>query len=753
MPKDPYTEMLLQVDSIKDSINESLKPLANFVGQIQQQQSAIESLINKQETMNQGIRGSVEVNGLLEQSISANTRAAQNYDLVIQGLYHNLQDNNDSTTKLQEQFSSMENVLKEVTKAAQTLSGTTTTVNIDTSDLTKTLKRNNKTVIDLIDTIQRKKQVEEESAKATERATKAVRAADEWEKQYRESLDKTEESFESLNIRTKIYKQALRTLADEQGIADKNMASFNLGMKSFTAYTKAGGTSLEYFAKILTGTEENVKILGFEATSVRRVMYGFLPPGMFRLVNKTSTALNAIGGVMRKLRPESEETSTGFSKLFGAMMPSQKDINRINDRLEVVKGEYDSVFEQVTKNEKKLKGYNLLEAADTEGKKSRIERDYGISRDDDIETEKAVLERKITVGREEGSGLQQETRTLTDKRNRMQKGAGKFFRKFDIFNKRSKWLGKRSTSELFKTLSKSRFKIVRVFGFIGMIVQLITKIFLIITVAILAIGGFVLFFKEFGAEILAAGSVALDVVMFAFNMIMNGVGDFIDGIMGFFEAIMEGDFQEAIEHIGQMLMGVGQIVVGLIIGVFGTVVTFVTGLVVEYWGRLKEWLDNVTVEEYLGTIVSVVLGILAGIIFLTLLPVQVPIWIGIGVVLLAALLGKKLAEPIEKAVGEIGDFLGFKAKGGEIDTPLTVVGEKGPELIKGGQGSTVYSNNETNKMLSGGSSKSNNITNNFNITVNAKDTSDAEMRRLSQRIGKLIMIDLNRNMSGTIFSR
>ena len=89
-------EMVRQVESIKESINDTLQPISAFVGQIQQQKSAIESLIKKQDSMNNQIKNSVEINALLQESISANTKAAQNYDLVIQGLYHNLQDNTGS---------------------------------------------------------------------------------------------------------------------------------------------------------------------------------------------------------------------------------------------------------------------------------------------------------------------------------------------------------------------------------------------------------------------------------------------------------------------------------------------------------------------------------------------------------------------------------------------------------------------------------------------------------------------------------
>ena len=48
--------------------------------------------------------------------------------------------------------------------------------------------------------------------------------------------------------------------------------------------------------------------------------------------------------------------------------------------------------------------------------------------------------------------------------------------------------------------------------------------------------------------------------------------------------------------------------------------------------------------------------------------------------------------------------------------------------------------------------RSNSLNNNntINITINAKDTSDAEMRRIAEKIGRLVNNSINRNtgMSG-----
>ena len=42
-----------------------------------------------------------------------------------------------------------------------------------------------------------------------------------------------------------------------------------------------------------------------------------------------------------------------------------------------------------------------------------------------------------------------------------------------------------------------------------------------------------------------------------------------------------------------------------------------------------------------------------------------------------------------------------------------------------------------------------NPVNNFNITINAKDTSDAELRRIAQKVGNMINNSVNRSTSSS----
>ena len=146
-------------------------------------------------------------------------------------------------------------------------------------------------------------------------------------KKYYDNLNKTQE--EALKLK-KLNKQELReTVQDEEGLKKRtkilnttlklNNDMLTFGIKSLRDYRKAGGTTLEYLATFMTSTKEEVRLLGFEAASARRFMYGFLPPGMFRLVNKVATAFNGMGSAVRAVRDSASGANKESSSLFSTL--------------------------------------------------------------------------------------------------------------------------------------------------------------------------------------------------------------------------------------------------------------------------------------------------------------------------------------------------------------------------------------------------------------------------------------------------
>ena len=77
------------------------------------------------------------------------------------------------------------------------------------------------------------------------------------------------------------------------------------------------------------------------------------------------------------------------------------------------------------------------------------------------------------------------------------------------------------------------------------------------------------------------------------------------------------------------------------------------------------------------------------------------------------------------------------ASGGVTGNGWSLVGEKGPEYVKLPAGSRVFSNADSQRMGS-------------NITVNVQGrvgASDAEVRDIANKIGKLVNSQINRNVT------
>jgi len=102
---------------------------------------------------------------------------------------------------------------------------------------------------------------------------------------------------------------------------------------------------------------------------------------------------------------------------------------------------------------------------------------------------------------------------------------------------------------------------------------------------------------------------------------------------------------------------------------------------------------------------------------------------------------------IMAAVKWVADKINPFASGGVTKEGLSLVGEKGPELVALPKGSRVHSNSDSKKMVASSGS----VVNNFNITVNAKDLSDAELRRVAKQLGMDIFKNINRTITGRGF--
>ena len=89
----------------------------------------------------------------------------------------------------------------------------------------------------------------------------------------------------------------------------------------------------------------------------------------------------------------------------------------------------------------------------------------------------------------------------------------------------------------------------------------------------------------------------------------------------------------------------------------------------------------------------------------------------------------------------LGAYLVGLADGGVTTGGLNVVGEKGAELVKLPAGSRVYSNADSQKMLSAGGSNTTNITVQVQGRIGA---SDAEVRDMAAKVAREDYLRMNR---------
>lgn len=205
------------------------------------------------------------------------------------------------------------------------------------------------------------------------------------------------------------------------------------------------------------------------------------------------------------------------------------------------------------------------------------------------------------------------------------------------------------------------------------------------------------------------------------------------GIIGGFQLIYsalfgDGGFAELLEGIGVIIGGIIKIALGLLGILLVSTIGLLGGIIVEFGSfLLSKILDG--------------LGKNAEKIFETTKVLLVMLGIGMAIVGLLFSLPIAIAGVILAGISLILSKISPFANGGVTKQGLSLVGEKGPELVKLPQGSRVYSNSDSKKMVGG---------NTNNITVNVQGrvgSSDSELRLIAQKVGQMINKEINRTTS------
>jgi hypothetical protein len=240
-----------------------------------------------------------------------------------------------------------------------------------------------------------------------------------------------------------------------------------------------------------------------------------------------------------------------------------------------------------------------------------------------------------------------------------------------------------------------------------------------------------------------------------------------------------------------------EVLLGLVemaLGVLGVLALLVVGFVIEFGKIVFKTVKN-KIKEFITNskkLTKFIIGIVAAIGIIVALVMGAPILVAVAIGVIIYKVGMKLLKPLTTAVKLVKDIVlyiyagialiiqsainaiitglnylprvdikkktfGDKAmeyynksvvgnrQGGVSDGRMTVVGEGGRELMFMPKGGRIVSNAETEKII--GNKQP--TTNNFNITINAKDSSQTEMRRIADMIGRDIAAKINRTTSSS----
>ena len=220
------------------------------------------------------------------------------------------------------------------------------------------------------------------------------------------------------------------------------------------------------------------------------------------------------------------------------------------------------------------------------------------------------------------------------------------------------------------------------------------------------------------------------------GIMLNALAGIWEGVSDVFSGIINGDLNQIIDGVIGIAFNILQFVVGLalaaVIGL-GTLVLSMAKIGAEKLFKFVKGIFTgaVDIKKNFGKILLLVGAILA-------------LFFGWPAIVVAVLVGI-LPRFINFLVKKVEKLFSFFNTGGTATGGMSIVGEKGPELVKLPIGSRVKNNHVSKRTAS--SNRGGNI---INITINAKDTSDAEMRRIAEKVGRLVNNSINRNtgMSG-----
>ena len=229
------------------------------------------------------------------------------------------------------------NLLNKAQQVTQKVAKTTTSTSTKTEDFAKAVTDSVKAILE-----------QEKAAKEAERAAK----------DFGHGLTAAGQPITEFNKRTELVNTTIRRLREEYGILQFDLAK----PQTFEIYKKEGGNLFEFLAEFISSSKEEIAVFGVEAAKARKVMYGFLPPGMFRMLNKLSSILQFTGGFIRRSGDEAKENNNilgNTMKIMRKLTKEGKGLNPFRDfsksskhfviELQKAQAEYDIALEAFNK--------------------------------------------------------------------------------------------------------------------------------------------------------------------------------------------------------------------------------------------------------------------------------------------------------------------------------------------------------------------------------------------------------------------
>ena len=527
------------------------------------------------------------------------------------------------------------------------------------------------------------------------------------------------------NKRTAIFNATLKNLSNQA--KPKKFELFN--PKTLMEYRKAGGSVFEFAAEFLTNSAEDVRILGFEANKFKRVFFGFIP-GSFAFFNRSALFLQFVGSISRTLFPK---VKTGIESTQEAIAETNEETTKMSKTLGMV-----GKILTLTKKD--------IPSLSKTIRTSKLGTFFG------LDTAKNSAGRRISRGLREG-----ET-------------AGQFVEGKTPFQKKRK--------EFLEGLKKIKFTdVIKSIGLgIGKIVFKVGMFFL----GFLAfVTGLYLILKLIGPSLMKAFETTKKVFLFGLSLILPAISDIWSGLKSIWNAAFGGgSLTDLINGLVSLTWGILQLGIAILLTTGGALLTFIGGTLYQIGVEVKDRIKDIGKDGKLALFIGVVVGAIAFffnaplwltalLVFLTFKAVKIlkdeglkglkDALFRIDIVKDSTKKVKKFfggikegftsrVSKLNKQIGggfELGsgiNIAGSYADGGLVrKSGIQLVGERGAELIRLNAGSRVYNNRQTREMMGS-------TVNNFNITINAKDTSKTEMRRVADEIGKMVSTKITRRV-------